>query len=384
MTLELQRKLKLKRAVACLLAVLITALTACRAHRNSNMENPTDAYADEICQKLTEQGVRTPGSEAAKAAAEYIKSEFQKLGYVPEEQPVAGMDGANIVVRIPGFNMRYNQRDLQNKARYITLGDSYARSSGIAVVMARYTTVTAKEITEADGLCDNAAGVAALLKLAKQLKQNKVGYDVVLAAICSNNSEGGSALLQSLKPNENKIAVAYELRNIFGGSRLYAHAGWNSLNNEMKYAHRLPVYQIVDLALEEGLGGSQSPYESIYTNQSGFSVASPLNSAENVVYREFTSHESDYRAFDAAGIDTVYIESWNYAAKDLAGIKQTDSRLFANSKGQLSGTNNDNYKTLMQTFSREQLIKRVNSAAFIVLRALIKGALDSKVNSINY
>lgn len=84
MTLELQRKLKLKRAVACLLAVLITALTACRAHRNSNMENPTDAYADEICQKLTEQGVRTPGSEAAKAAAEYIKSEFQKLGYVPE------------------------------------------------------------------------------------------------------------------------------------------------------------------------------------------------------------------------------------------------------------------------------------------------------------
>ena len=364
MTLELQRKLKLKRAVACLLAVLITALTACRAHRNSNMENPTDAYADEICQKLTEQGVRTPGSEAAKAAAEYIKSEFQKLGYVPEEQPVAGMDGANIVVRIPGFNMRYNQRDLQNKARY--------------------TTVTAKEITEADGLCDNAAGVAALLKLAKQLKQNKVGYDVVLAAICSNNSEGGSALLQSLKPNENKIAVAYELRNIFGGSRLYAHAGWNSLNNEMKYAHRLPVYQIVDLALEEGLGGSQSPYESIYTNQSGFSVASPLNSAENVVYREFTSHESDYRAFDAAGIDTVYIESWNYAAKDLAGIKQTDSRLFANSKGQLSGTNNDNYKTLMQTFSREQLIKRVNSAAFIVLRALIKGALDSKVNSINY
>lgn len=80
----------------------------------------------------------------------------------------------------------------------------------------------------------------------------------------------------------------------------------------------------------------------------------------------------------------MYIESWNYAAKDLAGIKQTDSRLFANSKGQLSGTNNDNYKTLMQTFSREQLIKRVNSAAFIVLIALIKGALDSKVNSINY
>ena len=367
----------------CWLMVFVLTLTACRSKRTQDLGWAKSDYGAEIAKRLTDLGARPAGSSACKQAADIINEEFQKLGYQPELQAVSGL-GDNVIVKIPGYGLRYNRKDY-SKARKLALGKHLGQREGAAIVMARYTTVSGENVTEANGLSDNAASIGALLTLAKQLKTQKIGYDVVLVALCSNQTEGAQTLLNSLSAAEKEhLSVVYELRNIFGGSRLYAHSGWNSLNKEEKYQRRLPVYQIVDLALEAGLGSKHSPFESIYTNQAGFMVASPLNKAENVVYREFTLNTSDYRVFDEAGIDTVYIESWNYFGKNLEEIKQTDSRLYAESNGLIAGTNFDNYTKLLENSSAEQLSKRINSSAFIVLKALYKGALDSQPNTLNY
>lgn len=366
-----------------ILLVCCLTLTACHTRRKTDYRVANDNYGAELAKSICDIGNRPAGSSAAKQTAELIKAEFQKLGYQPETQTVSGL-GENIIVKIPGYGLTYNRQDY-SQARKLALGKHLGQREGSAVVMARYTTAFQEGVTEANGLSDNAGSIAALLSLAKQLKTVRLGYDVILVALCSNQMEGAQTLLNSLSAREKEhISVVYELRNIIGGSRLYAHSGWNSLNKEEKYQRRLPVFQIVDLALEEGLGSKHVPFESIYTNQSGFMVASPLNNNENVVYREFTLNSSDYRVFDQAGIDTVYIESWNYAGKSLEEIKQSDSRIYSESNGLVSGTNFDKYAKIIEHSGVEQLRKRINSCAFIMLKALQKGALDSKPNLLNY
>lgn len=367
----------------CLLIVSCFLLTACRSQRKSDYSLANDNYGVEIAKSICDLGARPAGSSQAKQAADLLKAEFAKLGYQTEQQKVAGL-GDNIIVKIPGYGLTYNRQDY-SQARKLALGKNLGLREGTAIVMARYTTANQEGVTEANGLSDNAGGIAALLTLAKQLKNYKIGYDVILVALCSNQMEGAQTLLNGLNEQERAhLAVVYELRNIIGGSRLYAHSGWNSLVKENKYQRRLPVFQIVDLALEEGLGSRHVPFESIYTNQAGFMVASPNDNNQSVVYREFTLNSSDYRIFDQAGIDTVYIESWNYAGKSLEEIKQTDSRLYSDSNGLIAGTNYDNYAKYMENSSVEHLRKRINSCAFIVLKALNKGALDSRANTLNY
>lgn len=366
-----------------ILLVYCLTLTACHSKRKIDYRVANDNYGMELAKSICDIGNRPAGSSAAKQTAELIKAEFQKLGYQPETQAVSGL-GENIIVKIPGYGLTYNRQDY-SQARKLALGKHLGQREGSAIVMARYTTAVQEGVTEANGLSDNAGSIGALLSLAKQLKTSRLGYDVILVALCSNQMEGAQALLNSLSKIEKEhLSVVYELRNIIGGSRLYAHSGWNSLNKEEKYQRRLPVFQIVDLALEEGLGAKHVPFESIYTNQSGFMVASPLNNNENVVYREFTRNSSDYRIFDQAGVDTVYIESWNYAGKSLEEIKQSDSRIYSESNGLVSGTNFDNYAKIVEHSGVEQLKKRINSCTFIMLKALQKGALDSKPNLLNY
>lgn len=364
----------------CLLLVTCILFTACKSQQKTDYSLVNESYGAEIAKKLCDLGSRPAGSSASKQAADLIKTELQKLGYQPELQAVASL-GNNIIVKIPGYGFTYNSQDY-SRARKLALGKSLGIREGTAIVMARYTTTNKEGVTESNGLSDNAGGVGALLTIAKEIKKQKLGYDVLLVALCSNNMEGAETLLNSLSaPERERLSVVYELRNLIGGSRLYAHSGWNSLQQNDKYQRRLPVFQIVDVALEEYLGSKHVPFESIYTNQAGFMVSSPIDNAQTVVYREFTLNTSDYRIFDQAGIDTVYIESWNYAGNSLESIKQTDSRIYSDSNGLISGTNYDNYAKLIENNGSEQLNKRINSCAFIMLKALSKGALDSKINT---
>lgn len=378
-----------KRLLAgALVLACILPLFACSSRQANSLAKNFDNYGAEIAKKIADIGSRPGGSANEKAAADLIAAEFTKLGYRPETQAVSknGVNSQNIIVKIPGFGMNYNNSEL-SKARFLALGNHLGNSQRTAIVIARYNTVNREGITQADGTVDNAAGVAALLTLAKQLKNVQVGYDLILAAVGAGdvNYAGSETLLNSLSETDRKrVDCVYEIRNIYGGSKLYAHSGWNSLSKkEDKYMRRLAVYQLVDVALEEGLG-TNSPFDSIFTNQAGFSIPSPLNNNEQVIYREFTLNESDYRTFDAAGINTVYIESWNYDAADAAEIKQSDNLQFAEGNGLIAGSNYDNFAALAQVFTANQLERRINSVAFILLKGLIKGELGSQVRTSNY
>jgi hypothetical protein len=100
------------------------------------------------------------------AAASYIQSSFEKLGFEPRLQQFefAGWPMHNVEVIIPG-NKRASQ--------YLVLG-------------AHYDTVP--HTTGAD---DNASGVAALLELARRLKDTKPDCTICLVAYANEEHNGG-------------------------------------------------------------------------------------------------------------------------------------------------------------------------------------------------
>ena len=102
------------------------------------------------------------------AAASYIFSSFEKLGFKPHLQQFefAGQPMHNIEVIIPGVG---------------------ARADKYVVVGAHYDTVPTTF-----GADDNASGVAALLELARRLKDIKPDCTICLVAYANEEHNGGS------------------------------------------------------------------------------------------------------------------------------------------------------------------------------------------------
>ena len=95
------------------------------------------------------------------------------------------------------------------------------------------------EFPNYNGISDNASGVAALLTLAKEMRSQRFGYDVVLIAFGAGNDDQAGAThyaAQMTGEDSGSTDAVYVLGPIFAGDKLYAHAGRNSLK-EGKIRH---------------------------------------------------------------------------------------------------------------------------------------------------
>ena len=130
--------------------------------------------------------------------------------------------------------------------------------------------------------------------------------------------------------------------------------------------------------------------EAIYQNQSGISIENPLfgqeapagmgATSETFIYREVTTTESDYRAFDKLAIPCVFIESFNYDIRKNEGFNENRDPKFAANDFMVRGTEQDNTIELYDVFASKELKYRVNSSAFLVLKAIENGVLGAKVH----
>ncbi len=381
---------KAKGLLSLSLALLLIPLVSCGSKRSVHLLSRFGSYGANAALKIAASWPRREaGSEAEKQTGDYIYNEFKKIGFVPETQTVplgGGKSSRNIIVRIPGFGFTANP-DVIEQYDYDVYKYRAKAEDGLfrrqVIVGARYDSDPLAE-EGADGISDNASGVGALLQLARHLKREQMGFDVILVAFGGgfSGSAGAKTYVGSMSERDIQITNCfYEFRSLYAGEKLYANAGWSSTYPGQKYILRQPAYEIADIALGEPLYTIAG--ETLYQNQSTYKISNPLldeneregYAAPEIVFREISRFPSDYRAFDRFMIPCVFFESYDYSADNYADLKENVDPNFASSEYRIRGTAFDNISVLKEYSDANTLEHRINTAAFLVYRAIEEGVM---------
>ncbi|MGI6617368.1 MAG: M28 family metallopeptidase [Saccharofermentanales bacterium] len=312
---------------------------------------------------------RVPFSNQEKKAAQLIIEQLKTEGYEPEQQFFSVKDetgvertSSNIIVRLKGVGFKRSKSAAKHADAPDTIRDR------LMVIGAHYDTpwIEDKLDTEgkpipikADGIHDNASGVASVLTAARVMREMTPGYDVtfVFFGAGTANYAGASHYLKSMsKEDRQRLECMMNIGPVYAGDKVYAHAGQNSVvGGEFKdYSKRRKLYQVTDVFFENLLY-TRNEY-AVYTNQASFQVQ--LANGQTAVFREWTTKRSDHTPFDNAGIPVVFIESGDYNIESLDEIGlESINQMFQNTNGRLSGTNWDNMKELDALFEELDKLK---------------------------
>lgn len=312
---------------------------------------------------------RVPFSNQEKKAAQLIIEQLKTEGYEPEQQffslkDEAGVErtSSNIIVRLKGVGFKRSKTAGKRTGVPDTIRDR------LLVIGAHYDTPWIEDKLDADGqpipikadgIHDNASGVASVLTAARVMRDMTPGYDVtfVFFGAGTANYAGASHFLKSMsKEDRQRLECMMNVGPVYAGDKVYAHAGQNSVvGGEFKdYLKRRKLYQVTDVFFENLLY-TRNGY-AIYTNQASFPVQ--LKNGQTAVFREWTTKRSDHTPFDEAGIPVVFIESGDYNIESLDEVGlESINQTFQNTNGHLSGTNWDNTKELDALFEELEKLK---------------------------
>lgn len=362
--------------VICLAVLMPILLAGCGSDEEESVSLADyGEYGSEIARTLCSQyPYRKAYSQGEKDAGAYIKGEMEKLGYTVEEQSFTSADGSgasvNYIVRIPGEGMMTPDENGEYREikRQVIVGAHYDTSIG---------SDESGTYPNFDGIQDNASGIGCLMTLAKQMKGQTFAYDVILVAFGAGDASYAGAAFFASQMTAEEIAstdAMYCVESIYAGDKLYASAGWNSIAAGQKYDMRRKLYEAYDLVYENQLS-SVNGVDLLY-NESGISLDVNGDGTADV-YREVTTTLSDYAPFDKAGIPIVFIESYDYNYSDTTQMKETKNLNLQVNGGQIRRTDSDSLETLEASLPEGQLSLRINNAAFILLKAIEKGAHDA-------
>ena len=353
-----------------------------------------DDYGEKQALYLAENYPHRPaGSEAEAKAAEYINSKFNELGYKTEVSEFSsdnGIESKNIIVKIPGKGFVASEDADDTFANPIYEGSAksaYGLFNRQVIVGARYDT-NPNNPDANQGISDNASGVGALLQLARKLKDYTMGYDIVLIALGGgfDGNAGAKNYIANMSEAELKKTDAfYEFRSLYAGEKLYVNSGLASTFPNQKYKLRQPAYEITDIASKNNIRSLTGV--TLYQNQSGIKIANPAIDAgyssdlgeapEEIIFREVTNMNSDYRAFDQLAIPCVILESYNYNVDSVEELRDNNDPNFASSDFKVRGTEFDNIETLNEYMADNLLKDRINVSAYLVLKSIATGVIGA-------
>ncbi len=371
---------KFRRVLAFFMVLALTPmLISCGDSESDESLADYGDYGKNIAESIAALGARPAGSTAESQTADIVFSELENMLYKPERQAVTLSSGEtvyNIILRVPGTGFRTDsgvdiddifrdEETLKREAAKETFNKS-------VIIAARMCTEANEnfDYSAMDGISDNASGVAALLTFAKELKNNRSGYDIILAFVAGGNDNfaGTRQLLASMTDEQrNNVECFYEVRNIYGGTRLYASAGWSAIGLEDKYPLRKKAYAVTDVSIESGLFYNMG--QDILLNESNYTINSPIDQS-TVLFREFSLMNSDYRVFDEQSIPVVLIESYDYSADSAENLLESRSPSLAETSGVIRGTSFDNTERLASMVEKNQLRDRINATAFLLIGAM--------------
>ncbi|HHU53789.1 MAG TPA: M28 family peptidase [Clostridiaceae bacterium] len=325
-------------SVYLLILAFLISLAACRDSDDDKTSMPA-RYGDRgrtlavsFAQSFPE---RYAGSEQEKSAGDWIINELKNLDYQPQVQEFTFVDSSgkqltsrNISLEIAGTGFEYTGSESDVKAtldhvnsRFVLIGTHYD------------TPVKDKQATDTvsavgDGIHNNAAGVASLLTIAKEIQKDRPAYNVRLVFFGAGTQDfaGAKALLEQMSESDLELFEAmYNVDKIYAGDKVYAHAGQNSVLEGQKksYEKRKKLYEMTDVYYNYMLLTNNE--FSLYTNQNIFTVEVE-GFAEPILFREWTTHLGDHTPFDQVGIPIVFLESFEYDVESYAelGKESTD------------------------------------------------------------
>jgi len=310
--------------------------------------------ANELATQFPE---RFPGSDQEEAAANWLLSELNDLGYEPKLQEFSTTDSdgnqinsQNIIVEISGIGFATTGDGLEENSENSTLENPDDINQRFIIIGTHYDTPVKANTVEnqvagqADGIHNNAAGVGSLITLLNQMKNTPPGFDtqVVFFGASDIDYAGSRAFFESMTDEERSLLeVMYNVDRIYAGDKVYAHSGVNSITDEYQksYEKRQKLYEITDVYYNNLLLTNNN--FALYTNQNIFSVNSPMT-GELALFREWTTTTGDHTVFDEAGYPIVFIESFEYDVENYSEIgKESTDPYFAQVNGIVDRTNLD-------------------------------------------
>lgn len=269
--------------------------------------------------------------------------------------------------------------------------------------------------TDYTGIHDNASGIAVILALAREMAGSNFGYDVTLVLFGAGEADQAGSSFFAGSMTSDQIAdtdAMYCIDGIYAGDKVYAHSGWNTLRTDTlkNYEKRRKLYEATDVFYEYELYTNNGYM--LYTNQSSIDVHLPAaeepaepdtdgedgtgeevespeaNAGPLYQYREWSLLVSDYRPFDEANIPIIFFDSGDYDIDNIDEMKESNNPAFGLSNGQIRHTQFDSTAFLAEILSQsragqadteedkkllDQLSRRINNTAFIILEAVRKG-----------
>lgn len=375
-------------SIVMALLLLVIPMAGCSSEGEAVKPADYGSYGADIARQLASTYPnRTPYSSQELEAGEFIASEMRALGYEPVVQQVGGNFGQtsnNYYVKIEGTGFYVDDG----------LGNYYLKHR-IAVIGAHYDDMlsaidsTGSEYTY-DGISDNASGIGCLLTCLAHAKDYRdMGYDVYFVAFGAGNDNfaGANTFLNNLSAEEREsIDVMYCIDSIYAGDKIYASAGYNSLNDQTRYQMRRKLYQTYDVCYANTLY-SNYKFDILY-NESGVSTDLDGNGTIDR-YNEVSANKSDYVPFDNAGIPIVYFDSFDYNFTRIEDMKETKNLNLQGMGGNIRGTVLDSTALLDSVLRQEDtdtdedgimdksgdlLQIRINCISFVILETLMKGS----------
>ncbi|MCQ2481903.1 MAG: M28 family peptidase [Clostridia bacterium] len=314
-------------------------------------------------------------SEEENAAGIMIEKEFKELGYSVEKQAFNSLyeqTSYNYYVKIEGkgFKQVDSKGNAKDVRRTVIVGAHYDTILGIHDINDEYSY---------DGISDNASGVGCLMTIASQIKNYDLDFDVYLVAFGAGNENyaGARKFYSSLSEEEKaSIDVMFCIDGIYAGDKVYASAGFNSLDLSKKYMMRRKLYQAYDVAYDNTLGSTNDFY--LYYNECG--IITDLNGdGVDDIYREVSTVKSDYVVFDEADIPIVFFDSGDYFFDDMSKFKETKNLNLQEFDGMISNTYLDSSEFLREVFKSkkddsDRLEVRINNVSYIIMETIMKGS----------
>ena len=245
---------------------------------------------------------RVTGSPAEMLSADYIRQQFQQMGYSSD---------------IRTFNSRYvytakdNRKNWHNVTGSTVIAAHEGKAPQQIIIMAHLDTYAAQSDADSDanlggltlqGIDDNAAGVGVMLELAERLKNVPTQYGIRFIATSGEEEGrlGAQNLLQRMSEAEKKnTLLVINLDNLVVGDKLYFNSG------------RSTPASVRKLTRDRALAIARSKGIAAYTNPG-------LNPA----YPKGTSCCNDASVFDNAGIPVLSVEATNWSLGKKDGYQQ--------------------------------------------------------------
>lgn len=369
---------RIRKLIALLLSMIIFIIpvTSCSDDDDEVMlQADYGSYGADIAREFASlYPYRRAYTEQEAAAGEYIRSKFEELGYEVSKQDFSNLYGgtsSNYIVNISGkgFFSIDEFGNPQEVRRTIVIGAHYDDAFSEGQVDSSYGY---------DGISDNASGIGVLLTIAAQIKNYEdLSFDVILVAFGAGNDNyaGAQAFASSLTDEvAGSIDCMYCIDSIYGGDKVYASAGYNSLIMNQKYPMRRKLYQAYDVVYDSLLY-SQYGF-SLYYNECG--IITDLNGdGFDDIYREVSANKSDYVPFDNMNIPIVYFDSADYFFDNMDEMKDTKNLNLQEFGGMIRSTPIDSSTILdpfMVTEERDLLQVRINCVAYVILESMMKGS----------